>query len=141
MRKYFAVALVAAMLAVGLSMAVIHTEAAFQTITSGQVRNAGLSQYFVDVRGSKLIYAVAGTATVGSPTVATTMTGIEVGDVIYDIINLGADASTVSSSNLANIAEGIYTVAAGEAYLNTSTGAPTVGDNLIILFADIDNTN
>lgn len=138
MRKYFAVALVAAMLAVGLSMAVIHTEAAFQTISSGPVWNAGQAQFFRDVRGYKLVYAVAGTATSGSDT---TVTGMEAGDVILDVVNLGADASTISDGNLANIDEGIYTAGSGVATLNTSGGAPTVDDNLIFLFADIDNTN
>lgn len=139
MRKYFAVALVAAMLAVGLSMAVIHTEAAFQTISSGPVWNAGQAQFFRDVRGYKMVYAVAGTATNGK---VTTVTGMEAGDVILDVIDLGANASTISASNLANINEAIYTAAAGGAVLDTSVGAgPTVDNNLIFLFADIDNTN
>ncbi len=140
MKRFFNILLVAIMV-VGLSYAVVEIQAAFSTITSGPVKNSGyLTQYLREARGSKLIYATAGTATVGSPTVATTMTGIEAGDVIHDIINLGASAGTISASNLTNINEAIYTIAAGEAYLNTSTGAPTVGDNLVILFTDMDNT-
>ena len=139
MRKYFAVALVAAMMAVGLSMAVMHTEAAFQTISSGQVNNAGLQQYFRDVRGYKMVGATAGAATAGS---TTTVTGMEAGDVILDVINLHSVMTSITEGeDPTNIAEGIYTAAAGGAVLGTSTGAPTADDNLIFLFADIDNTN
>lgn len=139
MRKYFAVALVAAMLAVGLSMAVIHTEAAFQTISSGPVWNAGQAQFFRDVRGYKLVGATAGPATAGS---STTVTGMEAGDVILDVINFhSVMTSLTEGEDPTNIAEGIYTAESGGAVLSTSTGAPTENDNLIFLFADIDNTN
>ncbi len=142
MKRFFNILLVAIMV-VGLSYAVVEIQAAFSTITSGPVKNSGyLTQYLREVRGSRLIYATAGTATVGSPTVATTISGLEVGDVIYDIINFGAVMTSISEGvDPANVVTSIYTVAAGEAYLNTSTGAPTVGDNLLFFFADVDNTN
>ncbi len=96
MKRFFNILLVAIMV-VGLSYAVVEIQAAFSTITSGPVKNSGyLTQYLREVRGSRLIYATAGTATVGSPTVATTISGLEVGDVIYDIINFGAVMTSIS---------------------------------------------
>lgn len=130
------VALIAAALVGGGMWA----NAAFTTF-GPPVTNNFMKPYLQELRGFKTIAATMGTATVGSPTVATTVTGIESGDVIIDIVNFGATGTTVET--IANIAEGIFTISStdDEVYLNTSTGAPTVGDNLMFFIVDIDNTN
>jgi len=133
MRKLFAVALIAAFIATGLSMMVLYSDAAFQTITSGQIRNAGLTQFFQEVRGFKMVAATAGTATDGS---TTTVTGMEVGDVIIDVIDGGTDFTTV-----ANVDEAAYTAASGGAVIDTGVDtAPTAGGDMIFFFVDVNNT-
>lgn len=129
--------LLAAVLAVGLVWGINLGFAAFSSLTSGPMYNSGLAGYVQEVRGFKMVYAVAGTAELGA---TTTIPGMEAGDVIIDVFNLGANASTISASNLANIDEGIFTAAAGGATYSTSTGAPTAADNLLILFVDVNNT-
>jgi len=139
MKKLFVVALLSAFIAVGLSLAVMQGQAAFQTISSGQVHNAGLQQYFTDVRGYKMVSAVAGTAADGA---TTTVTGMEAGDVIMDVVNLGATMTSISAGTVPiNVDESGYTAASGGAVLDTSISEPTAGDNLIFIFADINNTN
>jgi hypothetical protein len=133
MRKYFAVAIIAAFMAVGLSLAVMQGQAAFQTISSGMVNNAGLQQFFRDVRGHKMVAAVAGTADADA---TTTITGMEAGDVILDVINMTAGVTTMVNED-----ETLYTSAAGGATHDTGTGLPTAADSLIFFFADIDNSN
>lgn len=135
--KEFRNLLVVAILAVGLSLGIHYATAAFTTM-GPPVTNNYTQALFQELRGFKMVYAVAGTAEDGA---TTTVTGMEAGDVIIDIVNLGADASTISSVNLANIDESGYTAASGGAVLDTSIAEPTAGDNLIFFFVDVDNTN
>lgn len=122
-----------ALLAVGLSLGVMVAYGAFQNISTGLVRNIGMEQYFRDVRGYKMVAAVAGTAEDGA---TTTVTGMEAGDVILDVIGYAATGMTAT-----NFDESGYTATSGGAVLDTVITEPTQGDDLIFLFADIDNTN
>ena len=130
--------LLVALIAAALVGGGMWANAAFTTF-GPPVTNDFTEVYFQELRGYKVVAASAGGANSGSET---TVTGIEAGDVVIDVVDFGATAtSAVDGTAPANIAEGIYTAGAGVATLNTSTGAPTKANNLVFYFVDIDNTN
>jgi hypothetical protein len=130
MKRLFELMLVA-LFAVGLAVS-YQSYAAWSTFKP-PVTNDFTKHYFQELRGYKLVYGLATTA---AATSSVTVTGMETGDVIVDIVNHSAIGVTVE-----NIDESIYTAGAGVATLNTSGGAPTSGDSLVFLFVDVDNTN
>ena len=130
MRRLFELMFVA-LFVVGLAIS-YQSYAAWSTFKP-PVTNNFTEHYYQELRGHKMVSADAGTASLGA---TTTVTGMEVGDVIIDVLNTEAGGGTIT-----NLDEGIFTAAAGGATYNTSGGAATAGDNLLFLFVDIDNTN
>ena len=130
--------LLVALIAAALVGGGMWANAAFTTF-GPPVTNDFTKVYFQELRGFKVVAAAAGVAGAGSPT---TVTGMEAGDVIIDVVNWEAIMTSVSEgAALANIDESIYTAGAGVATLSTSGGAPTEADRLVFFFVDIDNTN
>lgn len=134
MKKFsFFHVVLAAFIAVVIGLGVQYGIAAFSSLTTGPMYNSGLAGYLQEVRGFKLVYAAAGPAVDGS---TTTVTGMEAGDVIIDVVSFDASAETIS-----NIDETGYTATSGGAILDTAISEPTEGDMLLFMFVDIDNTN